>query len=167
VSIGEVRMKSDGTPWRPLVHIEDISAAMVATVEAPRDAVHLEAFNVGRTDENYRIREVATLVAEIVPNCTVTFAEGAGPDTRNYRVDCDRILEKLPAFRPTWTVPAGIEQLYKAYVEHDVDLEDINGPRLSRIAHIRASLTDGTLDPTLRPVGRGPQDHLPTGALNG
>jgi len=161
VDIGEVRMKSDGTPWRPLVHIEDISAAMVATIEAPRDAIHLEAFNVGRTEENYRIREVATMVAEIVPDCTVTFADGAGPDIRNYRVDCDYILEKLPGFEPTWTVAAGIEQLYKAYVEHEVDLDDITGPRLSRIAHIRGSLAEGALDPTLRPVNGDPLAQTP------
>lgn len=150
VSVGEVRLKSDGSPWRPLVHIDDISAAMVACVEAPRDKVHAEAFNVGRTEENYRIREVAEIVSSVVPGSTVTFADGAGPDKRNYRVCCDRLAERVPEFQPTWTVPAGVEQLHDAFVEHGLDLDDLVGPKLSRIAHIRAELASGRLDPSLR-----------------
>jgi nucleoside-diphosphate-sugar epimerase len=153
VTEGEVRLKSDGTPWRPLVHIEDIAAAMVACVEAAREDVHCEAFNVGRTAENYRIREVASIVADVVPGSRIAFADGAGPDQRNYRVCCDRILSRLPAFRPRWTVPAGVEQLHDAYVEHGLQLEQLVGPRFSRIAHIRAALDDGRLDHTLRWAG--------------
>lgn len=166
-TVGEVRMKSDGTPWRPLVHIDDIAAAMVAAIEAPREAVHLEAFNVGRSEENYRIREVAALVADVVPGCSVTFADGAGPDARNYRVDCDRILDRLPGFQPSWTVRAGIEQLYQAYLDHGLDLDDLNGPRLSRIAHIRAARADGRLDPSLRWRAGIPEPALPEGAIRG
>lgn len=150
ITVGEVRMKSDGTPWRPLVHIEDISAAMVASLEAPRELVHTEAFNVGRTEENYRISEVAAIVADVVPNSSISFAEDAGPDKRNYRVDCDRIANRLPGFQPTWTVRAGVEQLHQAYLDHQLTLDDLTGPRLSRIAHVRAALEDGRLDASLR-----------------
>ena len=113
---GEVLIKSDGTPWRPLVHIEDISRAFLAVLEAPRELVHDEAFNVGRTEENYRIREVADIVEEVVPGSEVTFAEDAGPDTRNYRVNCDKLAATLPAFEPQWTVRRGVEELYEAYL---------------------------------------------------
>jgi nucleoside-diphosphate-sugar epimerase len=167
VTTGEVRMKSDGTPWRPLVHIDDIAVAMVAAVEAPREQVHRMAFNIGRTEENYRIREVATIVGDVVPGCEVTFAEGAGPDKRNYRVSCDRAVASLPGYRPTWTVRAGVEQVYAAYLEHGLELDDLVGPKLSRLAHIRACLDDGSLDRSLRWVaGRRPQiDDLDEGAV--
>jgi nucleoside-diphosphate-sugar epimerase len=156
VASGEVFLKSDGTPWRPLVHVEDIAAAMVAVLEAPRRDVHLQAFNVGSSTENYRIRDVAAIVAEVVPGSKITFAATAGPDKRNYRVDCNRIRAVVPAFAPRWTVRAGVEQLFEAYVEHGLTLDDLVGPRLSRIAHIRAALDDGRLDPTLRWAGLRP-----------
>ena len=167
VSTGEIRMKSDGTPWRPLVHIDDIALAMVAALEAPRDRVHLAAFNIGRTSENYRIREVATIVGEVVPDCLVTFADDAGPDKRNYRVSCDLAETQLPGYEPTWTVRAGVEQVYAAYLEHGLTLDDLVGPRLSRIAHIRAALAEGSLDGSLRWVpDREPEiDDLQEGAL--
>jgi nucleoside-diphosphate-sugar epimerase len=109
MSTGEVRMKSDGTPWRPLVHIEDISRAFAALAEAPRDQVHLQAYNVGRSEENYRISEVAQIVEDIVPDSRITFAEGASPDKRNYRVNCDKIARDIPGFQPVWTVRKGVE----------------------------------------------------------
>jgi nucleoside-diphosphate-sugar epimerase len=146
---GAVHLMSDGTPWRPLVHIEDISAAFLAVLEAPRDAVHGEAFNVGRTEENYRIREVAEMVHEVVPGSEVTFAEGAGPDLRCYRVDCGK-LTTLPGLELGWTVPRGIEQLYRAFKEHGLELEDLTGSRFQRIAHIRSLLASGRLDHDLR-----------------
>ena len=104
---GHVMMKSDGMPWRPLVHIDDIAAAYLAVLEAPREQVHNQAFNVGATQENYRVREVATLVAEVVPGATVSFASGAGPDARNYRVNCDKIRRLVPGYRPQWTCARG------------------------------------------------------------
>jgi nucleoside-diphosphate-sugar epimerase len=158
VTEGEVRLKSDGTPWRPLVHIEDIAAAIVASLEAPRDAVHLQAFNVGRTEENYRIRDVAGIVADVVEGSSITFADDAGPDKRNYRVCCDRIVEHLPGFEPRWTVRAGVEELFAAYVAHGLELEQLVGPRFSRIAHVRAELDSGRLDPSLRRVPRRDPD---------
>ncbi len=150
---GEVRMKSDGMPWRPLVHIEDISRAFLAIAEAPRELVHDKAFNVGRTSENYRIREVAQIVEEVVTGSHVGFADGASPDLRNYRVDCDLIAKTLPAFQPTWTVRAGVEQLYEAYQRLGLTIEDLTGPRLIRLARIKERIGSGSLDDSLRVLG--------------
>lgn len=150
VTLGEVLMKSDGSPWRPLVHIEDIARAFLAALEAPRDAVHLEAFNIGRTDENYRVREVAEIVAEVVPGTTLAFADGAGPDKRNYRVDCDKAAERLPGFEPSWTVFQGADELYQAYLTHGLELGDLTGPRYQRIKHVQEMIDRELLGPDLR-----------------
>lgn len=149
-TIGEVLMKSDGSPWRPLVHIEDIARAFVATLEAPRDAVHLQAFNIGRTVENYRVREVAEIVADVVPGTRLAFADGAGPDKRNYRVDCDKAAEHLPGFEPTWTVRQGAEELYEAYRQHGLPLDDLTGPRYQRIRHVQEMIQSNLLGADLR-----------------
>lgn len=150
VTTGEVFMKSDGSPWRPLVHIEDISAAFLAVIEASRDAVHLEAFNVGRTTENFRIREVAEVVADVVPDTALSFAADAGPDARNYRVDCDRIRRMVPAFEPAWTVRRGVQELYHAYLFHDLNEADLTGPSFQRIKHIQWLMAEQRLGPDLR-----------------
>jgi nucleoside-diphosphate-sugar epimerase len=150
VTTGQVRLQSDGTPWRPLVHVEDICAAVAAVLDAPRELVHNEAFNVGDSGENYRVREVADMVREAVPGSRVTFAEGAGPDTRCYRVDCSKIAERLPAFRPAWTVRRGVDQLHQAFVRHALTLQDLTGSRFQRIARIRELLDGGRLDAELR-----------------
>src|SRR5271156_2996101 len=97
---GSVLIKSDGTPWRPIVHIRDIVGAALAALEAPQDAIHNETFNVGRQEENYRVRELAAIVAETVPGCHVDYAPGGGPDTRCYRISCEKITRLLPSFRP-------------------------------------------------------------------
>jgi nucleoside-diphosphate-sugar epimerase len=146
---GAVRLISDGTPWRPLVHVLDISNAFLAVLQAPRDLVHNQAFNIGRTEENYRIREVAELVREVVPGSEVSFAEGAGPDVRCYRVDCGK-LARLPGVELRWTVRQGVEQLYAAFKEHGLGAGDLTGWRLQRIARIGALLEAGRLDPDLR-----------------
>lgn len=150
VTIGEVRLKSDGTPWRPLVHIEDIARAFLAIVEAPRELVHDQAFNVGVTTENYQIRRVAEIVEEVVPGSRVTFADDAGPDKRNYRVDCDRLREVLPAFQPQWTVRRGVDELFQAYLLHGLTDELLHGGRLQRIARVRELLDAGTISSDLR-----------------
>jgi nucleoside-diphosphate-sugar epimerase len=147
---GDVLLESDGSPWRPLVHIEDIARAAQAVLEAPRDLVHCEAFNVGRTSENYRIREVAAIVYDIVPACRVVVAEGAGPDRRNYRVNCDKIHHVLPGFQPQWTVPAGVDELYRSYLAHGLTEADLSGARFQRIRHIQELTSRGLLDDTLR-----------------
>ena len=159
LTTGRVLMKSDGTPWRPIVHIEDISRAFLAVVEAPRELVHLQAFNVGRNDENYRISEIADAVAELVPGCRIDFEEGAGPDTRCYRVDCSKIARVLPAFQPRWTMREGIVQLRDAYIAAGLKQEWFEGPRFSRIAHLRFLLAGEELDPKLRWSDAGAARH--------
>ena len=147
---GEVLIKSDGTPWRPLVHLRDIAAAFIAVLEAPRELVHGESFNVGQTAENYRIREVADMVQEIVPGSKVEYAADGGPDLRCYRVDCSKIARVLPNFKPQWTVRKGIEELYEAYQQNGLTLQDLQGARYIRLARIRERMNAGTIDNTLR-----------------
>ncbi|MEM9783661.1 MAG: NAD-dependent epimerase/dehydratase family protein [Pseudomonadota bacterium] len=150
VTTGKIHMKSDGTPWRPITHIEDISRAFVAAMEAPADVVHCEAFNVGVTEHNYQIRELAQIVADVVPGCEVSFADDAGPDKRSYRVNCDKIRRVLPAFEPQWSPQLGAESLYKAYTEQGLTLEEFEGPRYQRIGHIKHLIQSKILDHDLR-----------------
>jgi nucleoside-diphosphate-sugar epimerase len=146
---GEVRLQSDGTPWRPLVHIEDISRAFLAALEAPLDAVHDQAFNVGRDEDVVQIREVALQVSEAL-GCPVTFAESAGPDKRDYRVDFTKIGRLLPAFQPQWTVPKGIDEMAADMTRIGLTKEDFEGPRFVRLARISQLLAEGRLDEELR-----------------
>ena len=149
VTTGQVLIKSDGMPWRPLVHIEDISRAFVSVLEAPRELVHNQSFNVGMTDENYRVREVAQMVSEVVPGSKVTFAGDASPDARNYRVNCDKIRKTLPAFKPQWTVRKGVEEVYAAYCENKTTAEEFLSSSFIRLKKIRELQTAGKLDDTL------------------
>jgi nucleoside-diphosphate-sugar epimerase len=150
VTTGEVLIKSDGTPWRPLVHIEDISRAFVAVLQAPREIVHDQAFNVGITGENYRISEVGTIVEEIVPGSRVQYAAGAGPDTRCYRVDCEKLPSLVPEFKPVWTVRRGAQELYERYTSASLTLDEFESSRFLRLAHVRQLQDDGLLDGNLR-----------------
>jgi len=143
---GEVMIQSDGTPWRPLVHVEDICAAFLAVLHAPRELVHNQAFNVGRSEENYRIRQVAEIVADVVPNSVVTYAAGGGPDARCYRVDCGKIARVLPEFQPQWTVRRGVEQLYSAYKRYGMSLDEFLGTKYLRIKRIKQLQSEGRLD---------------------
>ena len=156
VTTGDVLIQSDGTPWRPLVHIEDISRAFLAVLDAPRELVHNEAFNVGASSENYRIREIAEIIESIVPGARASFAEGGGPDKRSYQVDCSKIARVLPEFEPQWTVPRGVEELYEAYVRHGLTFEEFTGPRFLRIKQVQELQAAGRVDGDLRwlaPVG--------------
>ncbi len=150
VTTGKVLLQSDGTPWRPLVHIRDIISAFEACLTAPPDTIRNEAFNVGRTGENYQIRDVANLVAEIVPDCEVAFAPGATSDTRDYRVSFAKIERDLPGYRPTWRLRGGIEELYRAYVDAGLDEATWSGDRYYRLRTIRRLFADGRLDERLR-----------------
>ncbi len=147
---GRVYIKSDGTPWRPIVHIRDIIAGVVAVLDAPREAVHNQTFNVGRTDENYRIRELAEIVAEIVPGCHVEYAPGGGPDMRCYRVNCDKIRRVVPDFRPQWTARQGAQELYDAYRAARLTAADMEQGRYTRITQIQQLKKAGKLDHSLR-----------------
>ncbi len=147
---GLIYLKSDGASWRPLVHVEDIARAFLAVLEAPREAVHNQAFNVGQNKENYRVRYLAEVVAEVIPDCRVAFAPDAGPDKRSYRVDCSKITRHLPEFKPVWDVHQGAQQLLSAYQQQSVIREEFEGPRFKRIDHIKMLLDKGILDEDLR-----------------
>ncbi len=146
---GRVYIKSDGTPWRPIVHISDIVGAALAALEAPREAVHNQVFNVGLTEENYRIRELASIVAEIVPGARVEYAPGGGPDLRCYRVTCEKIRRRLPNFRPQWTARKGAQELYDAYRKVGLTREDVDSGRYVRLKHINRLLKAGQLNSSL------------------
>lgn len=150
VTKGLIYLKSDGSPWRPIVHIEDISRAFIAALEAPEELVCNEAFNVGQTGHNYRIRDIANIVAEVVPGCRLEIAPDASPDTRSYRVNFDKIARVLPGFKPQFDARRGAEQLYAAYCKSNLTLEEFEGPRYQRISHIQKLIADGVLADDLR-----------------
>ncbi len=150
VTTGHVLLKSDGSPWRPLVHIEDISRAYVALLHAPRKQVHNEPFNVGRTTENYQIRDVAKIVHEVVPDSDIEIGEGAGPDLRCYKVGCLKLEQTIPEYQPRWTVRLGAEQLYREYLANKLTWEDFTGPKYLRVKEILRRQQAGELDDRLR-----------------
>lgn len=150
LTTGRVYIKSDGTPWRPIVHIRDIIAAALAVFEAPREAIHNQTFNVGQTEENYRIRDLADIVAETVPGSRIEYAADGGPDRRCYRVTCDKIRHMLPGFRPQWTARKGAQELYEAYRSAGLTREDLESGRYFRISNIKRLLNAGQLDTSLR-----------------
>lgn len=145
-----IYLKSDGSPWRPIVHIRDISAAFLAALEAPEDVVFNQAFNVGQTEHNYRIREIAEIVASVVPGCKVEYAADAGPDKRSYRVSFEKIKQVLPGFKPEWDAKRGADELYRAYVASKLDHASFEGPRYQRIGHIQKLMAEGILSEDLR-----------------
>jgi nucleoside-diphosphate-sugar epimerase len=147
---GRVYIKSDGTPWRPIVHIRDIVGAALAALEAPREAIHNQVFNVGITEENFRIREVATIVAETVPGSRVEYDPKGGPDLRCYRINCDKIRRMLPGFKPQWTARKGAQELYDAYRAVGLTREDMESDRYTRLRHIQLLQKSGQLDPSLK-----------------
>ncbi len=148
---GKIRILSDGTPWRPLVHIEDISRAFCAALSAPRDAIHNQAFNVGRNGENYQIRQVAEIVHKVLPQCEVVI-EGMDrpPDPRSYRVDFSKIARALPEFHPQWDVKQGVEELVRAYDQVGLTEDDFNGSRYVRLARLKELIQTDRLDDSLR-----------------
>jgi nucleoside-diphosphate-sugar epimerase len=147
---GKVQIHSDGTPWRPLIHIEDICRAFIAALEAPDETIHNQAFNVGITEENYQVRDLARIVQETVPGCVIEYSSTGGPDPRSYRVNFGKIKDMLPGFQPKWDVRRGAQELYAACQEAKLTLEDFDGPRFKRITHIRKMLADGRIDSQLR-----------------
>ena len=151
---GRIYIKSDGSPWRPIVHIRDIIGAVIAVLAAPREAVHNQTFNVGRNDENFRVRELADIVAEIVPGCRIEYAPGGGPDLRCYRVNFDKINRLVPAFRPQWTARKGARELYDAYRAAGLTTTDLETGRYVRIAEIKRLQQAGRLDCSLHWLSR-------------
>lgn len=164
-SSGAVYLKSDGSPWRPVVHVEDIARAFITILEAPVETVHNQAFNIGSNDENYQILDLARIVEKTVPGCRIEFAKDAGPDKRCYRVDFGKFRTLFPGFRPKWTVETGARQLYESYQETGIRLEEFEGPRFKRIDHIKWLLASGRLDETLRWAGSGPWPNAEWGTV--
>ena len=147
---GKILMKSDGTPWRPLVHIEDITQAVVCALKADREVIHGLAVNVGSNDENYQMRDLAEMVRETVPNCAIETEDGAGPDERCYRANFDKIHRVFPNFKTKWTARMGVEQCYQSYLKHGLNSEEYEGVKYKRIAHIEQLIADGKLDTNLK-----------------
>lgn len=150
VTTGRVYIKSDGTPWRPIVHVEDISQAFIAVLHAPRELVHNQAFNVGASEENYQVRDLAHIVEKAVPGCRIEYAPGGEPDKRSYRVNFSKIKQALPDFKPQWNAERGAQHLYEVYRTVGLTLEDFEGQRYKRIDHIKQLLGAGHLDASLR-----------------
>jgi nucleoside-diphosphate-sugar epimerase len=150
ITTGQVRLESDGSPWRPLVHIEDISRAFLAMLDAPRGLVHDEAFNVGRQEDNVQVRDIAEMVRDAVPGSTVSLAEDAGPDLRNYRVDFSKLAETFPDLSLRWSVREGVEELAGAYTKYGLTYDDFVSSRFVRLRRIRELLSAGVVDEMLR-----------------
>jgi nucleoside-diphosphate-sugar epimerase len=149
---GEVLIRSDGTPWRPLVHIRDVASAVLAALEAPPESVHNQAFNIGRTSENYQVRDVADLVADALPGTKVTYEAGGGPDPRSYRVDFSKAERGLPGFRPRWTVRDGIAELVDEYGRHGLTRDERSSDRFIRLLRIQTMQHTGSLGHDFRPL---------------
>jgi nucleoside-diphosphate-sugar epimerase len=145
-TIGEIRMESDGTPWRPFVHILDICKAIALTLEAPREAVHREIFNVGDSRSNYQVRDIAEIVAGEFPDCRLTFAAEAGPDNRSYRVSFDKIATKLPAFSCEWDAERGARQLHEVFRTIEMTDETFNFRGFTRLKQIQYLLGTRQID---------------------
>ena len=156
MTAGEVRLESDGSPWRPLVHIEDISRAFLAVLEAPRELVHDEAFNVGRAEDNVQVKDIADLVRDAVPGSVVSLADDAGPDLRNYRVDFSKLTGTFPDLDLRWRVRDGVNELAEAYGRHGLTYDDFTSARFVRLRRIRELLSAGLVDENLRRRTSGP-----------
>jgi nucleoside-diphosphate-sugar epimerase len=150
MTTGEVRLESDGTPWRPLVHVEDICRAFLAALEAPPELVHNQAFNVGRPQDNVQVRDIAEMVRDAVPGAKVSFAAGAGPDLRNYRVDFAKLEDTFPDLKLRWTVRDGVDELLDAYTRYGFTSDDFVSSRFVRLRRIREMLSAGVIDEMLR-----------------
>ncbi len=150
MTTGEVLLESDGSPWRPLVHVEDICRAFLVVLEARRELVHDEAFNVGRPHDNVQVRDIAEMVRDSVPGSKVSFAEGAGPDLRSYRVDFSKLNETFPDLKLRWSVREGVDELLAAYTQYGLTSGDFMSSRFVRLRRIRELLSAGMVDEMLR-----------------
>ena len=151
---GVLKVMSDGTPWRPLVHIEDISLAAICAVEAPRESVHGEAFNIGRSDANYQVRDIAMAVQRAFPDATLDITGESGGDPRSYRVCFDKALTRLPGFSPRWTLEAGVEEVARWLRDGGLGGEAFDSPRFVRLAQLKRLRDEGVIDDELRRVSR-------------
>ena len=143
---GKIKIMSDGSPWRPLVHVEDISAAFIALLEAPRDIIHNQAFNIGQNSENYRVKEIAETVKKIVPNSEIEYAGKPDLDSRTYKVNFDKIKNKLINFQPKWNLEKGAVELYNAFKKQNLSYEEFQGHKYIRLKHIAHLIDNHKLD---------------------
>jgi nucleoside-diphosphate-sugar epimerase len=150
VATGQVKLLSDGRAWRPIVHAGDIAHAFEVVLAAPREAIHNQIFNVGCDDDNYQVRQIADCVARVVPDCKVTYGEGAGADSRTYNVSFAKIREQLPDFHPSWTLAAGVRDLYAACQARGLTREEFASRNYTRLKQLNYLLDSGQLDPALR-----------------
>jgi nucleoside-diphosphate-sugar epimerase len=153
---GEIKMTSDGTPWRPLVHVEDICEAILLALEAPREAVHNQVFNVGSDEQNYRIREIAEIVAEAFPGCVVTYGPPSA-DNRSYRVSFGKIRRHLPGFRCRWTADRGARQLREIFESIAMSKEVFNYRAFTRLQQLKYLVATRQIDEQFffrEPTGR-------------
>jgi nucleoside-diphosphate-sugar epimerase len=147
---GAIRLQSDGSSWRPLVHVRDIARATLALLDAPEDAIRGEAFNIGSGGQNYLIKDLAEIVRSRLPECEITFAEGASPDPRSYRVDFTKFATAFPSCTFEWTAERGADELVRAYEDANLTLDDFQGRRFIRLAQLKLLLDTGELDGRLR-----------------
>ena len=137
VSYGEIRIMSDGSPWRPLIHCRDIARAFIAFMNAPREAIHNQAVNIGGNGENYQVRDVADQVQRLMPDAEITYTGEVGKDPRDYRVKFDMLNQLLPEFELEYTLEKGMEELHRKMVEHGFDAADFEGNRFVRLRRLR------------------------------
>ncbi|MFC1952755.1 NAD-dependent epimerase/dehydratase family protein [Chloroflexota bacterium] len=151
----KIRIMSDGTPWRPAIHVEDLGRAYIACMEAPLDVIHNQAFNVGQNKENYRIKDMAEVVKNIVPGCQIEYTYEHGSDSRTYQVNFDKISTVLKEYyKPVWDIEKGVWQLYKGYQAHGLTLEEFTGNRYIRITQLKDLVNEGKLEKDLFWRGR-------------
>lgn len=149
LTTGCIRLESDGSPWRPLVHVEDLARAYIAALEAPQDSIHNEAFNIGRDNQNFKVRDIAEVVRQAVPGCAVGFAAKAGPDARSYRVSFAKAAEGLPGFRVGWSLEAGVQQMVDCFRQRGLTQAEFQGRPFVRLAQLRYLLDTGLLSSDL------------------
>jgi nucleoside-diphosphate-sugar epimerase len=146
---GKVMILSDGTPWRPIVHVEDIARATLAVLEAPRELVHAEAFNVGADAENYQVRELAEIVEQRVAGCTVEYAGSGDPDPRSYRVDFGKLVSVFGELRLEWDARRGADELATSFERAALTFETFAGSRFVRLRRLQELREAGRLDERL------------------
>jgi nucleoside-diphosphate-sugar epimerase len=145
-----ILIESDGTPIRPLVHVRDVARVFLSVLEAPIEVVHVQAFNVARTEENYEIREIAEIVQRVMPGTSIEYAKDGGPDRRCYRVDGSKLARTFPELDLKWDVRRGVEELITGYRRHGLSAADVDGPRFTRLGRVRRLIDDALLDSDLR-----------------
>ena len=147
---GKIRIMSDGTPWRPAIHVEDLSHAYIACLQSPIEIIHNEAFNVGQNKGNYQIRDMADVVKKIVPGCEVEYTYEHGSDSRTYKVSFDKISTKLKgSFVPKWDIQKGMQQLYEAYKAHGLTYQEFTGNKYIRLNQIKRLVQREAIDENL------------------